>query len=165
MNARRGVEPTIFEKSRPGRVAVSLPALDVDRRDPKELLPPQLLRQEPANLPEVAQIDAVRHFVRLSQRNHGIDVGFYPLGSCTMKYNPKINEDVARLPGFAGLHPYVPDELAQGALELLAELERCLCEIGGMDRVTFQPAAGAHGELLGLMLIRAYHEDRGNPRS
>lgn len=162
---RRGSEPTIFEKSRPGRIAVSLPELDVPQRDPATLIPADMLRDKPAALPEVSQLEAVRHFVRLSQRNHAIDVGFYPLGSCTMKYNPKINEDVARLPGFAGLHPYIPDELAQGALELLYQMEQYLCEIGGMDRVSFQPAAGAQGELLGLMVIRAYHTDRGNRRS
>lgn len=160
----QGAEPTIFEKSRPGRVGLTLPPLDVDRRPLEDLLPRDMLREEPPGLPEVNQLEAVRHFVRLSHRNHGVDLGFYPLGSCTMKYNPKINEDVARLPGFAGLHPYVPDDLAQGALQLLYEMEQYLCEIGGMDRVSFQPAAGAHGELLGLMLIRAYHESQGRPR-
>ncbi|HEX6988643.1 MAG TPA: aminomethyl-transferring glycine dehydrogenase subunit GcvPB [Bacillota bacterium] len=159
-----GTEPTIFEKSRPGRIGLQLPPLDVERRELSDLLPGDMIRDEPPGLPEVGQLEVVRHFVRLSRRNHGIDLGFYPLGSCTMKYNPKINEDVARLPGFAGLHPYVPDDLAQGALQLLHEMEQFLCEIGGMDRVTFQPAAGAHGEFLGLMLIRAYHESRGNAR-
>lgn len=162
---RKGVEPTIFEKGQPGRIALSLPDCDVPRRDQNSLIPQDMLRRQPPHLPEVTQLEAVRHFVRLSQRNHSIDVGFYPLGSCTMKYNPKINEDVARLPGFAGLHPYVPDDLAQGAFQLLHDIEQYLCEIGGMDRVSFQPSAGAQGELLGLMLIRAYHTERGNPRS
>lgn len=156
-----GEESLIFERSRPGRKGYSLPAADVPVRGPEALLPPGRLRRRPPALPEVSEPEAVRHFTRLSHRNHSVDGGFYPLGSCTMKYNPKVNEDMARLPGFAGLHPNAPDDLAQGALQLLWELERDLCEIGGMDRFSLQPAAGAQGELTGLLLIRAYHESRG----
>ncbi|MDR7554879.1 MAG: aminomethyl-transferring glycine dehydrogenase subunit GcvPB [Armatimonadota bacterium] len=157
--------PLIFELSRPGRVAVAAPEADVPDVPLEQIVEPSLVRRDPADLPEVSEPDLVRHYTRLSQRNYAIDVGFYPLGSCTMKYNPKVNEDAARLPGFARLHPNVPDDLAQGALQLLWELEQMLCEISGMDRVTFQPAAGAHGELTALMMIRAYHEDRGDRRT
>ncbi|MEX2355583.1 MAG: aminomethyl-transferring glycine dehydrogenase subunit GcvPB [Thermaerobacterales bacterium] len=160
----RQPEPSIFQKSRPGRIAFEFPASDVGHRRSEELLPAEMIRSTPAALPEVSQLELVRHFTRLSHRNHGIDLDFYPLGSCTMKYNPKINEDAAGLPGFNMLHPYTPVDLAQGALQIVHEMEAILCEIGGMDRVTFQPAAGAHGEFLGLMLIRAYHEDRGDQR-
>ncbi len=149
----------IFEKSRPGKKGYSLPELDVPQK--QDLLPENLQRKNPAPLPEVAEGEVLRHYINLSQLNHSVDNGFYPLGSCTMKYNPKINEDVSRLPGFAELHPYQSEEMTQGALKLMAELEKYLCEIGGMDRVTLQPAAGAHGELAGLMLIRAYHRHRG----
>ncbi len=149
----------IFEKSRPGKVGYSLPELDVPQKD--NILPDNLKRKEPAPLPEVAEGEVIRHYINLSQLNHSVDNGFYPLGSCTMKYNPKINEDISRLPGFAGLHPYQSEDMTQGALKIMAELEKYLCEIGGMDRVTLQPAAGAHGELTGLMLIRAYHKHRG----
>lgn len=157
-------EDLIFEKSVEGRKAYSLPALDVPEVDVNRLLPGEYIREEIAGFPEVSEVDVVRHFVRLSQWNYAIDVGFYPLGSCTMKYNPKINEDIARLPGFAGAHPYQPEALSQGAICLMYELERCLCEISGMDRVSLQPAAGAHGELTGLMMIRAYLTMQGNPR-
>ncbi len=160
MNAR-GPCPLIFEHSVPGRVAVSLPEADVPDVPLEEILGAAQIRRESAALPEVSEPDLVRHYTRLSQRNYAIDVGFYPLGSCTMKYNPKINEDVARLPGFARLHPNVPEDLAQGALELLWRLEGLLCEVSGMDRVTFQPSAGAHGELASLLMISAYHRDRG----
>jgi len=149
----------IFEKSRPGKVGYSLPELDVPQKD--NILPDNLKRKEPAPLPEVAEGEVIRHYINLSQLNHSVDNGFYPLGSCTMKYNPKINEDISRLPGFAGLHPYQSEDMTQGALKIMAELEKYLCEIGGMDRVTLQPAAGAHGELTGLMLMRAYHKHRG----
>ncbi len=158
-------EPLIFELSRPGRRAFSLPPLDVPEQAETDLLPPDRLREEPPLLPEVSELDVVRHFTRLSQLNHAVDTGFYPLGSCTMKYNPRLNEDAARLPGFARLHPYVPAELCQGALRLMWELERYLCEIGGMDRVTFQPAAGAQGELTGMLIIKAYHQSRGERRT
>jgi len=156
--------PLIFEHSVPGRIAAALPEAGVPDVPLEEIIAPRFLRREPAALPEVSELDLVRHYTRLSQRNYAIDVGFYPLGSCTMKYNPKVNEDAARLPGFARLHPNTPVALAQGALELLWRLEQMLCEISGMDRVTFQPAAGAHGELTALMMIRAYHHDRGERR-
>ncbi len=151
----------IFELSRPGRVAYSLPELDVPETDVTEEIPAGMLREEPAELPEVSELDLVRHYTALSRRNYGIDNGFYPLGSCTMKYNPKVHEDVARLPGFAHIHPYQPEESVQGALQLMYELQEYLAEISGMEKVTLQPAAGAQGEFVGLMLIRAYHESRG----
>ncbi len=155
----------IFELSQPGRVAYSLPDCDVPQEDVSSLIPTSLLRSKPAELPEVYEVDVIRHYTALSRRNFGIDNGFYPLGSCTMKYNPKINEDVARFPGFAKIHPYQPEESIQGALQLLHELQNDLAEITGMDHVTLQPAAGAHGEWTGLMLIRAYHESRGEVRT
>ncbi len=151
----------IFEKSREGRRAYSLPECDVPRKDMADLIPEELLRQTPADLPEVSEVDAVRHFTALSRRNHGVDSGFYPLGSCTMKYNPKVNEDVARLSGFTRVHPYQPEDTVQGCLELMYKADRMLAEITGMERVSLQPAAGAHGELTGLMIIKAYHESRG----
>ena len=114
-------------------------------------IPTHLLRDEIAGFPEVAELDVLRHFTRLSQWNYAIDLGTFPLGSCTMKYNPRVNEEVARIPGFSRIHPYEPEELVQGALQLMYELERYLAEISGMDRVTLQPAAGAHGELTGLL--------------
>lgn len=158
----RGSAPLIFEQGAPGRRAYKLPALDVEEQPVEELLPSEQLRREPADLPEVSELEAVRHFIGLSRRNYGVDVGFYPLGSCTMKYNPKINEDMAALPGFARAHPYQPEETVQGALELMHTLEQFLCEISGLRRATLQPAAGAHGELLGLMVMKAYHEERGD---
>jgi glycine dehydrogenase subunit 2 len=157
--------PLIFEHSVPGRIATSLPDAGVPEVPLEEIIGSSHLRKEAPPLPEVGEPDLVRHYTRLSQRNYAVDVGFYPLGSCTMKYNPKINEDAARLPGFARLHPNTPSALAQGALELLWNLEQMLCEITGMDRVTFQPSAGAHGELASLMMIRAYLEDRGERRT
>ncbi len=157
--------PLIFEHSVAGRISASLPEAEVPETPLEDIIGAEHLRREAAALPEVSELDLVRHYTRLSQRNYAIDVGFYPLGSCTMKYNPKINEDAARLPGFARLHPNTPEDLAQGALDLLWQLEQMLCEISGMHRVTFQPAAGAHGELTALMMIRAYHEDRGEPRT
>jgi glycine dehydrogenase subunit 2 len=157
--------PLIFEHSVPGRIASALPDAGVPDVPMEHVMDNRYLRREPPALPEVSELDLVRHYTRLSQRNYAIDVGFYPLGSCTMKYNPKVNEDAARLPGFARLHPNTPVALAQGALELLWRLEQMLCEISGMDRVTFQPAAGAHGELTALMMIRAYHQDRGERRT
>ncbi|HXH09158.1 MAG TPA: aminomethyl-transferring glycine dehydrogenase subunit GcvPB [Alphaproteobacteria bacterium] len=157
-------EDLIFEQSAVGRVGYSLPSADVPEVPAEAAIPAHLLRQEIAGFPEVAELDVVRHFTRLSQWNYGIDLGTFPLGSCTMKYNPRINEEVARLPGFARLHPYEPEELVQGALQMMYELERYLADISGMDRVTLQPAAGAHGELTGLLMIRAYHASKGNPR-
>jgi glycine cleavage system P protein (glycine dehydrogenase) subunit 2 len=164
MGPRHVAEPTVLDKSRPGRRAATLPALDVPAVDPAEALAGVELADEPPALPELGELDVVRHFTRLSHRNHGIDVGFYPLGSCSMKYNPRMAEAVAALPGFRGLHPWAPDTAAQGTLGLLWELERWLAELTGLEAATFQPAAGAHGELTGLLLIRAYHEDRGDAR-
>jgi len=157
-------EPLIFERGGKGRKGYSLPKLDVDEADPKEIWPSKWIRQEWQGFPELSEVEVVRHFTRLAQWNYGVDSGFYPLGSCTMKYNPKVNEDLARLPGFSGLHPYQPEEMAQGALRLMYELENFLGRISGMDRVTLQPSAGAQGELTGLLMIRAYLTDRGNPR-
>jgi glycine dehydrogenase subunit 2 len=151
----------IFELSKPGRVSYSLPENDVPEVDVTSVIPSGMLREVPAELPEVSELELIRHYTELSNRNHGIDNGFYPLGSCTMKYNPKINEDVARYPGFARIHPYQPEESVQGALEMLYNLQENLKEITGMDEVTLQPAAGAQGEWTGLMMIRAYHEARG----
>ncbi|MGB8953758.1 MAG: aminomethyl-transferring glycine dehydrogenase subunit GcvPB [Tumebacillaceae bacterium] len=155
----------IFELSQPGRISYSLPELDVPEVPVDELIPSDYIRKTPAALPEMAELDLVRHFTELSKRNHGVDDGFYPLGSCTMKYNPKRNEKMARISGFAQIHPLQPQETAQGALELLYNLQQELAEITGMDEVSLQPAAGAHGEWTGLMMIRAYHEARGEKRT
>src|SRR3984885_10664593 len=158
------VEPLIFERGSPGRTGLSLAPLDVPAVDPASAFG-SLARTEAAGLPEVSEPEVVRHFVRLSQQNFAIDSQFYPLGSCTMKFNPKVNKGAARLPGFARLHPYAPEDLMQGALELMTRLEKSLAEIVGMDAVSLQPAAGAQGELAGLMMIRAYHEAKGrSPR-
>jgi glycine dehydrogenase subunit 2 len=154
-------EPVIYELGAPGRRGYALPALDVPAEDDLSALLPGVALRGELRLPEVNELEVVRHFVRMSQRNHAIDVGFYPLGSCTMKYNPKINEEVARLPGWAELHPAQSDGECQGALELHYRLERLLCEIAGMDRVTLQPAAGAQGEMTGLLIARAYFRHRG----
>jgi glycine dehydrogenase subunit 2 len=155
----------IFELSRPNRVAYSLPACDVPEEDLSAMIPGAYLREEKAELPEVSEIDLIRHYTELSTRNHGVDSGFYPLGSCTMKYNPKRNEKIARMNGFASIHPYQDEETIQGALELLYRLQTELEEITGMDQVSLQPAAGAHGEWTGLLMIRAYHESRGDKRT
>ncbi|KKB37266.1 aminomethyl-transferring glycine dehydrogenase subunit GcvPB [Bacillus thermotolerans] len=152
----------IFEMSQPGRIGYSLPELDVPRKDAAELLPDGYVREEAPELPEVSELDIMRHYTALSKRNHGVDSGFYPLGSCTMKYNPKINEDIARLDGLAHIHPLQQEETVQGALELMYDLQEHLKEITGMDEVTLQPAAGAHGEWTGLMMIRAFHEANGD---
>ena len=151
-------EPVIYELSATGRTGVSLPDPGVPQADP---LPAALSRQE-LDLPEVSQIDVMRHFVRLSQKNHGVDIGMYPLGSCTMKYNPKVNEDACRLVGFAQVHPYQPISTAQGCLALMYDLQQVLQSISGFDAVSLQPAAGAHGELTGILIINAYHRARGN---
>ena len=148
----------IFELSREGRVGYSLPELEVDELSLDELIPTDYIRTEDALLPEVSELDIMRHYTALSKRNHGVDSGFYPLGSCTMKYNPKINENVARIAGLAHIHPLQDESTVQGAMELLFDLQEHLKEITGMDEVTLQPAAGAHGEWTGLMMIRAYHE-------
>ncbi len=158
------MEKLIFEISSKGRKGYSLPKLDVPERDIKSLIPESCLRATDAELPEASELDCVRHFTRLSQLNYSVDTNFYPLGSCTMKYNPKINEKLAALEGFAGLHPYQSDDDVQGTLEILYETERALSEICGMDEFTLQPAAGAHGELTGMLIVRAYHTSKGNPR-
>ncbi len=151
------VEPLIYELSKPGRRGVRFPAPDV----PETPLPAELTRQR-LDWPEVSEIDVIRHFTRLSQKNHAIDINIYPLGSCTMKYNPKINEAVARLPGFATIHPEQDPATVQGALELMWELQAILAEISGFADVGLQPAAGAHGELTGVLIMRAYHQARGD---
>ncbi|MGQ9508911.1 MAG: aminomethyl-transferring glycine dehydrogenase subunit GcvPB [Thermodesulfobacteriota bacterium] len=158
-------EPLIFEQGRKGRRGYSLPQWDIEEVEAQSLIPSHLLREEWEGFPELSEVEVVRHFTRLSQWNYGVDSGFYPLGSCTMKYNPKINEEVAKLPGFSELHPYTPQELCQGVLKIMGDLETLLAEITGMDYVTLQPAAGAHGELTGLMMIRACLQDRGERRS
>lgn len=151
----------IFETSKPGRKAYSLPSCDVPEKELYEMIPQEHCREFSPQLPEVSEGEAVRHFTQLSQLNHGVDSGFYPLGSCTMKYNPKINEDVSRLTGFTQIHPYQPEETVQGCLQLIHSTDQMLAEITGMERVSLQPAAGAHGELAGLMVIKAYHDHRG----
>lgn len=158
------IEPLIFEKSSPGRRCFILPACDVPEKPITHLLPEKLIRKQEAKLPEVSEIDVVRHFTRLSQKNFCVDTNFYPLGSCTMKYNPKINEDTARLDGFTKLHPYQPVDQCQGILELIFNLEQLLVTISGMSAFTLQPAAGAHGELTGMLIIRAYLEKYGEKR-
>jgi glycine dehydrogenase subunit 2 len=153
---------TIFEQSKPGRRAFVAPELDVPRRE--GLLPDHLRRREPPKLPEVSEPEIVRHYTRLSARNFHLDQGFYPLGSCTMKHNPKLHERVAALPGNARLHPLQAPQRAQGALQLMWELQRALAEISGLPHVSLQPSAGSHGELAGVLLTRAYHADRGEER-
>ena len=150
-------EPLIFEISRPGRCATSLQAPDVPKAD----LPADFLRDD-LPLPEVSELDLVRHYVRLSHLNHAVDTGFYPLGSCTMKYNPKVNEVIARLEGFTAVHPYQPTDTVQGCLYLMYFLQELLKEISGFAAVSLQPAAGAHGEFAGMLMVRAYHRDRGD---
>jgi glycine dehydrogenase subunit 2 len=155
------MEQTIFAKSVPGRRGVTLPEPGVPERPLESLIPAALLRKEPARLPEQSELEVVRHYTRISQLNHSIDTGFYPLGSCTMKYNPKVNELAARFDGFANLHPYQSADQIQGALQLMYELQQWLASITGMERVSLQPAAGAHGEFTGILMIKAYHESRG----
>jgi glycine dehydrogenase subunit 2 len=152
----------IFEKSVPGRKGMFLPEKDLS--DTSLNIPTKYLREE-LSLPELAEVDVVRHYTQLSHINYSVDSGFYPLGSCTMKYNPKVSDVVASYPGFSYLHPYVPEELMQGALRLMYELSYYLCEITGLDAFTLQPAAGAHGELTGLMISKAYFESRGEERT
>jgi glycine dehydrogenase subunit 2 len=163
--AAKTYDKLIFEMSSPGRIGYSLPEHDVPERPLDQLVPREQLRSTPSALPEVSEFDVVRHYSRLSQMNFGVDTHFYPLGSCTMKYNPKINEDMARLAGFARLHPLTPDAFAQGALQLMHELASDLAEIAGMDAVSLQPAAGAQGELAGVLMVRAYHASRGEKRT
>jgi glycine dehydrogenase subunit 2 len=155
-------EPLIFELGAPGKSAAALPPLDVPEK--KDLLKGVAVREDIPGFPEVSEPEITRHFTRLSQKNYCVDLGIYPLGSCTMKYNPKINEKIAGMPVFAGSHPNLPADLVQGNLEILKRLDVCLSEIAGLDAFTLQPAAGAHGELTGMMIIRAALEDRGDPR-
>jgi len=157
-------EPLIFEQGGKGRKGYSLPQWDIEEVEVNRLLPSHLLRKELEGFPQLSEVDVVRHFTRLSQWNYGVDSGFYPLGSCTMKYNPKINEEVARMKGFAHIHPYQPESLVQSILKLMYELGGFLAEITGMDQVTLQPAAGAHGELTGMMVIRAALQARSEKR-
>ncbi len=159
---RREEQPLIFEISKPGRIGYSLPELDVPEVPLDELVPQQYLREQEPELPEVSERDIIQHYTALSRRNYGVDSGFYPLGSCTMKYNPKINEKAARLDGFVHVHPLQDERTVQGCLELMYDLQEHLKEITGMDEVTLQPAAGAHGEWTSLMMIRAYHEANGD---
>ncbi|NLL82139.1 MAG: aminomethyl-transferring glycine dehydrogenase subunit GcvPB [Tissierellia bacterium] len=152
----------IFEISKPGRKAYKLPPLDVEEQDLGAIIPKEFLNEEKLDLPEVSEVDVIRHYTNLSNKNYGVDTGFYPLGSCTMKYNPKINEEACRYSGFTNVHPLQSEDCSQGSLQLMYELQKTLCEIAGMDKMTLQPAAGAHGEITGVMLIKAYHEKRGD---
>lgn len=157
-------EELIFERSRPGRRGYLLPELDVPETGVESLVPSELLRDDIEGLPEVSEFEVVRHFTRLSTWNYGVDTGLYPLGSCTMKYNPKVNESIARLEGFSRSHPLLPDFLSQGSLEILSQLETALSEITGLPYFSLQPAAGAHGELTAMLAIRACHAKSGNVR-
>ncbi len=157
-------EGLIFERSQPGRIGYHLSSLDVEAVPLEDLLEPGLMRTDIPGLPEVSEVDVIRHFTRISTWNYSVDYGMYPLGSCTMKYNPKLNERVSRFDGFATAHPYLPEQLAQGNLELLKRLEECLAEITGLPEVSLQPAAGAQGEMTGLMVIRRCLEQRGDAR-
>ncbi len=157
-------EPLLFELSSPGKAGYQLPELDVPAVDAEAALGAANVRAGIEGFPEVSEVEAIRHFTRLSTWNYAIDLGMYPLGSCTMKYNPRVNEQVARIDGLSWLHPYQPQQLAQGALEVMARLEAALAEITGMDAVTLQPAAGAHGEMTGILLVRALLESRGAAR-
>ena len=157
-------EPLLFEMGSPGRTAYSLPKCDVPEVELEAILPATEIRNPIDNLPELTELDVVRHFTRLSQWNFSIDTNFYPLGSCTMKYNPKVNDETANLSGFAQHHPYTPEALSQGSLQLMFELQEYLKEISGMEHVSLQPAAGAHGELAGMLMIHAYHSAQGTQR-
>jgi glycine dehydrogenase subunit 2 len=156
-------EGLIFEKSSPGKAAWKLPPLDVPDVDAAKLLG-KSERKDLGQMPEVSEIEIIRHFTRMSTWNYAIDLGMYPLGSCTMKYNPRVNEVVSRLEGIANGHPYQPEKISQGALRIIKTLNDCLTEITGMDSITLQPAAGAHGELTGLLMVRAHHDSKGKPR-
>ncbi|NQT26719.1 aminomethyl-transferring glycine dehydrogenase subunit GcvPB [candidate division KSB1 bacterium] len=157
-------EPLLFEISSEGRKGYSLPPMDVPEKPLSDLLPETAVRSKIAELPELSEMEVIRHFTHLSTLNHHVDKGFYPLGSCTMKYNPKINDQLAELPGFSGVHPFQEVCDIEGALQLMGDLACYLAEISGMDEVTLQPAAGAHGEMSGIKIMRAYHEKNGNPR-
>jgi glycine dehydrogenase subunit 2 len=156
-------ELLIFEEGRKGRKGYSLPRWDIEEVEAKNIIPPHLLREELQGFPELSEVEVVRHFTRLSQWNYGVDSGLYPLGSCTMKYNPKVNEEIARM--FCHIHPYSPQDLIQGNLKLMHELEGSLAEITGMDSVSLQPAAGAHGEFTGMLMIKACLQNRGEKRT
>ncbi len=156
-------EALTFEKSSPGKKAYKLPPLDVPEVDAVSLLG-GAVREDAGYLPELSEIEIIRHFTRLSTWNYAIDLGMYPLGSCTMKYNPRVNEFVSRLEGIAEAHPYQPEHLSQGVLQIIRALQECLIEITGMDTITLQPAAGAHGEFTGILMTRAYHQSKGDPR-
>ena len=158
------MEKLIYDKSHKGRTAEVLPQVGVQERPPEQLIPAKFIREKSAALPEVSELEAVRHFVRLSYLNHNIDKGFYPLGSCTMKYNPKINDSLAALDGFRELHPMQPNDQNQGALELMYNLQEAISAIVGLPVVTLQPAAGAHGEMTGLLLIKAYFDAKGDTK-
>ena len=158
----KAYDKMIFDLSVEGRRAYSLPELDVPAKNLDSIIPKEYLRKEAPDFPELFELDIIRHYTNLSQKNFGIDTGFYPLGSCTMKYNPKINEQMARLEGFCNLHPHQDEETVQGALRLMYDLDKALCEVTGMDKMTLNPAAGAHGEFTGVSLIKAYHESRGD---
>lgn len=150
----------IFEKSRAGRCCTLFPPCDVDVVE----VPAKDKRELELHLPELSETELSRHYTELAKKSRGVNDGFYPLGSCTMKYNPKINDDMASLPGFTEIHPLQPEHTVQGCLEVIQTIEKSLCEITGMDRLTVQPAAGAHGEFTGLMLIKAYHESRNDTK-
>ena len=152
----------LIEISKEGRKAYSLPKLDVEFTKIDEMLDYNMIKKTDLDLPELSEVDVARHYTLLSNKNFGVDTGFYPLGSCTMKYNPKIDEDMAAFSKFTHIHPYQSEKTAQGSLELMYNLSKMLCEITGMDEVTLQPSAGAHGEFTGLMIIRKYHESRGD---
>ena len=158
------MEKLIYDKSHKGRTAEVLPQVGVQERTPEQLIPAKFIREKSPALPEVSELEAVRHFVRLSYLNHNIDKGFYPLGSCTMKYNPKINDSLAALDGFRELHPMQPNDQNQGALELMYNLQEAISAIVGLPVVTLQPAAGAHGEMTGLLLIKAYFDAKGDTK-
>jgi glycine dehydrogenase subunit 2 len=160
VNQNEGLD---LRKVFPGKAAWKLPPLDVPEVDVAKLLGSSE-RKDLGNMPEVSEIEIIRHFTRLSTWNYAIDLGMYPLGSCTMKYNPRVNEAVARVEGIANGHPYQPEKISQGALRILKTLSECLIEITGMDAITMQPAAGAHGEMTGLLMVRAYHHAQGRPR-
>src|SRR5881392_1461041 len=159
-------EALIFERSQPGRIGYRLPPLDVDEQPLNEIIPREFQRDDDLEgVPEVSEVDVIRHFIRMSTWNYSIDLGMYPLGSCTMKYNSRLNEKVARIPGFANLHPLANEEDVQGALQVIYELQEHLREITGLPGVSLQPAAGAQGEMTGVMLIRAFLDQRDGEAS
>ena len=154
----------IFEVSKPGKKGYSLPELDVKDVELSDIIPAKYLNEGEIELPEVSEFEAIRHFTNLSNKNYSLDAGIYPLGSCTMKYNPRINEDMAAMEGFTDIHPYQPEKTVQGALELMYKLDGQLSEIAGFARTTLQPAAGSHGEYTGLLVIKAYHAKNGDTK-